>query len=1247
MTDRFRLRLDGSARSLPAFLPVSPLILTTRSIVVWAALQTGGLGIAATEARALNVTPGSPPGFNLMDAASSGVQFTNRLSVERSLQNQNLLNGSGVAAGDFDGDGRCDLYFCAIAGTNRLYRNLGNWKFEEVGQTSGVACGNWPATGAAFADTDGDGDLDLLVTSLGTGVHCFRNLGNGRFQETTAHDGLASNTGSTSLALGDIDGDNDLDLYIANYGALSVLRSSGRVEVKQVNGQWLVTGPHAHRLRFVDGRMEEVGEADILFLNDGRGRFEPVPWNTPRFVSEDGRPKPPPLDYGLGVQMRDVDGDGDPDLYVCNDFQTLDRLWINDGTGNFREASYRALRKFPFSSMGVDFADLDRDGHLDFLVVEMASRDHTRQMRQLSGATPLVNLPGRLDLRPQVVRNVLYHSNGDGTWSDLAEYSGLAATDWSWQPVFLDVDLDGFEDLLVVNGVQYDTLDRDTLARIQAFGRQIPEAARTNLALYPSFLSPNAAFRNRRNLTFEENAKTWGFDSTRISQGVAVADLDDDGDLDVVVNCLNDGALLYRNESSAPRVSIRLRGLAPNTQGAGARLRVSGGPSIQEQEIVLGGRYLSGDNPERTFACGTAQSLKLEVRWRSGRISTIVDAQPNHRYLVDEAEATAPPPRTPQNSQEPAPWFSNASDRLGHSHHEELFDDFSRQPLLPKQLSSLGPGLAWCDLDGDGHEELVVGTGRGGVLSGFRFLEGHSIVRLASTGRAPDDVTGFTAWTTDDGRPALLATVTGYEVATPGVASIVQIQARAGSTNLIVAPFTTPTNLAASLGPIASCDYDGDGDLDVFVGGRVIPGAYPRAPRSLLLRNERRGCVEESSVQNVLARVGMVSDATWSDLENDGFSELILACEWGPPRIFRNQKGHLSTWDPPVADDLPSGLTRPLSSLLGWWTSVASGDFDGDGRLDLVLGNWGWNTGYRAEPSRPLPLFFGDLTGRGVVDLIEGETLVPSGLVVPRRSLNALGQAFPFLMARFPNHLEFGAAAMDTVLAAMPHPPESVTAGVLGSVVLLNRADGWVRRWLPAEAQWAPVFGVTVMDVDGDGAQDLFLAQNFFAMRMEWHRADAGRGLWFRGDGTGGFTAVRAKESGVVGLGEQRGAALGDYDRDGRTDLVIAQNGTTTMLWHGEGKADAVRVALDGAPGNPSGYGATLRARRGGNWGPLQELRAGGGYGSLNSRFVGFADPRPEALEIRWPGGTWDRVDLPAATRRVRVKPGGHLTFER
>lgn len=1195
-------------------------------------------GRGSGEIQSLVPSTRSGAGFSSLSTSETGLAFTNVLPARRATLNQNLMNGSGVAAGDFDGDGRCDLYFCGLSGTNALYRNLGGWKFEEVARTAGVAGRGWASTGATFADLDGDGDLDLLVSTLGAGVQCFRNLGGGHFDLVTAEAGLTSTSGSTTLVLGDIDGDGDLDLYVVNYGAESVLRSGGRAEVRRVNGKWEFTGPQAHRLRFVDGQVEEVGEAGVLYLNDGAGKFQAVPWNSDRFLGLDGRPKPAPLDYGLGAQMRDVDGDGDPDLYICNDFQMPDRLWLNDGQGHFREAPSSVIRKFPFSSMGVDFGDLDRDGFLDFMVAEMAPREPSRALLHLSGMRPYPNLPGGFESRPQVLRNTLYRSGGDGTWSEVAEYAGLAATDWTWQPVFLDVDLDGFEDVLTINGMMFDTQDRDTLARIQALGRQSPEAARTNLLLYPPYASPNLAYRNLGSFSFRDVSAEWGFDSTRLSSGIALADLDNDGDADLAINCLNDAALLCRNNASAPRLAVQLRGRAPNTQGTGARIEVEGGPVSQQQEILAGGRYLSGDQARRTFACGTATQLTVRVTWRAGRITTVSNVAPNSLVIVEEREDTSvsrPSPVPP-----PEPWLRDATIQLGgHSHHEELFDDFARQPLLPKQLSTLGPSVAWCDLDGDHREELVVGTGRGGTLGVFRWDADGKISRLSTEWHPSDDVLGLTGWVTASGRPALLAAVADYEAPDAKADRLVEITLEAGGSRVAVAGAPMLPRPSVSLGAIAAADYDGDGDLDLFTGARVIPGAYPRAGASSLWRREAGRFEADTNAAVLLKDAGMVSGAVWSDLENDGFPELILACEWGPLRILRNQRGRLTAWDPAVSAMAPGKAVLPLSAWTGWWTAVTTGDFNGDGRLDLVAANWGLNTGYRASFDQPLRIYYGEMGSSLPTDLVESVFAPELAREVPRRSLNALGQAFPMLSAAFPTHRAYAEAGTAEILSAIPEKFTVATAATLESAVFLNLPTGWVAMPLPPVAQFAPAFGLVVSDLDADGHLDLFLAQGFYATRVEWPRNDAGRGLWLQGDGAGGFRPLRTTESGVLVPGEQRGAALGDPDRDGAPELVVGQNGTKTTLWRARSSRGGIAVEIEGPPSNPVGYGVTVQPRSGDHRGPIQEIHAAGGYGSVDAPVLHWASrERPQQLLVRWPGGREQLVPVPATGSRVVVR---------
>jgi hypothetical protein len=386
------------------------------------------------------------PGFTALQSDRTGITFTNRVELGKVLENHNLMNGSGVAAGDYDNDGWCDLYFCAVDGTNALYRNLGGWRFEEVTSRGGVGCAGWKSTGAVFADVDGDGDLDLLVATLGSGVHLLRNEGEGQFVDVTKEAGLATETGSTTMALGDVDGDGTLDLYVANYGATSLYRSGGSAQIKMVNGRWVVIGPNASRLRYVDGRIEELGEAVVLYLNNGQGRFSAVPWNSESLLDEDGKPMAAPLDFGLTVQMRDLTGDRFPEIYVCNDFGSPDRFWINDGKGRFRALPRLSIRKQSASSMGVDFADIDRDGHLDFFTTEMLGRSHRQQIMDMLWSIPAPS-PGRFDDRPQVAATL--SGAWDGTFAD--RLPGVQASDGPGNRSS-GRDLDGYEDMLIGNG---------------------------------------------------------------------------------------------------------------------------------------------------------------------------------------------------------------------------------------------------------------------------------------------------------------------------------------------------------------------------------------------------------------------------------------------------------------------------------------------------------------------------------------------------------------------------------------------------------------------------------------------------------------------------------------------------------------------------------------------------------------------------------------------------------------------------
>jgi len=1204
-------------------------------------------------------------GFRALAPEITGIFFTNSLGQERHLTNQILLNGSGVACGDVDGDGRCDLYFCSLDGPNRLYRNLGNWKFQDITESAGVACPELDATGAVLADLDGDGDLDLIVNSYGGGVHIFLNDGHAHFTEVTNAPALNPSRAGTSMALADVDGDGTLDLYVANYRTVtlrdqpntrfSVRMENDRPVVNAINGRPLTDPDLTNRFvfRVVAGEKgvtftnDENGEADVLFRNDGKGHFLPVSWTDGTFLDENGEPlKQAPLDWGLSVMFRDINGDGAPDLYVCNDFKSPDRIWINDGKGHFRALARLALRQSSLSSMGVDFADINRDGLDDFFVVDMLSRQHPRRYQQRIDIKPEILPLGAIENRPQSSRNTLFLNRGDGTYAEIAQFSGVDASEWSWTPIFLDVDLDGYEDLLISNGFERDGMNVDILKQIETMkkeGQYSPVDQLRLRRIFPKLATSKLAFHNLGNLKFEDQSAAWGFNTESVGQGMALADLDNDGDLDVVINNMNSVAGIYRNETIAPRLAVRLHGKPPNTRWIGAKIKVSGGPTVQSQEMICGGRYLSSDEPVRVFAAGSLTNrLSIEVTWRNGARSVVHEALPNHIYEIEEIQNSRV---NGQSLEHPSPLFVDVSERIAHRHHEEPFDDFALQPLLPKRLSQLGPGVTWCDLDGDGWDDLIIGSGRGGQLAGFR-NDGHGkfqpLTQAPFTQPVTRDQTTVIGWQKAPGKMTLLAGSANYEDGLP-VGSCVREYDLTGKTVGDLLPAQE-----SSTGPMALADIDGDGHLDLFVGGRVVPGHYPEPASSLIFRGKSGKFVLDEENTRRLARVGLVSGAIFSDLDGDGRPELILACEWGPLKIFRNDHGQLTPWNPAVRGPALSSQFLTLDQLTGWWNGVAVGDFDGDGRLDIVASNWGRNTKYESFRAQPLRLYYGDFDGNGTVDIVEASFNPTMNKVVPTAPLHVVAAAMPLLQERIGSCQNYSTSGVEEIYGETLKTANHVQASWLDSTLFLNRGDRFEVVALPPEAQMTAAFAICAGDLDGDGNEDLFLSQNFFAVHPETSRYDAGRGLWLRGDGKGGFTSVPSQESGLKIYGEQRGAALCDYDQDGRVDLVVSQNSAQTKLYQNIRAKPGLRVRLAGPPANPNGIGAVLRLISGGVSGPAREIHAGSGYWSQDSSVQVLATPAaPVELRVRWPGGKETTGMIPAGAREIIIDSAGKVTLTR
>ena len=1169
------------------------------------------------------------PGFTSLGAADSGLNFTNVLAGDAYLTNAVAHNGAGVAIGDVDADGWADVYLCSLQGPNRLFRNLGNWKFQEL-PLADAACAGQFSTGAVLADVDGDSDLDLLVNGIATGTRLFLNDGRGRFTEG-ADTGLSRTASATSLALADVDGDGDLDLYCPHFIDVMMLSDpTTKFALARQGDQWVVAKVNGESARsprwkgrfeaFSDGRVRELPEVHGFYRNDGGGHFKAVEHEPGTYEDETGKPIPPFRDWGLAAMFRDLNGDGRPDLYVCNDNTSPDRIWMNRGGWHFRALDTRTVRHTSRSAMGIDFGDLNRDGRDDFFVVDMLARDHAKRLTQLMRDRPVLTDSERVSERPQFNRNTLYFGRADGSFAETALMAGLAATDWTWTALFLDVDLDGYEDILVTNGFEFDVMDQDSHGVIKDSRRKLTEAQlKRSMQFHPRWRTPNAAFRNRGDGTFTPMAAEWGFAHAGISYGAATGDLDNDGDLDLVVNHLNEPAGLYRNDTGAGRVQVRLKGTAPNTAGIGAKLRLIGPELTQSQDIIAGGRYLSGDQAARTFAAQSGLPLRLEIRWPSGRESVVTNVESDRIYEVSEPMAD---PLNAPAKPKPSPLFEDLSGLLQHEHVEEPFDDWSRQAMLPKRLSRLGPGVAWFDMDGDGWEDLLIGSGKGGALAVFRNEQGQGFKRLDGPPPAAGDLAGVVGWADGKGGRHLLAAVGNYERVPDGESELqVFIPGRLDT------PLRLPAG-AASPGAVALADLDGDGDLDAFVGGRFQPGRYPEPVNSTVWLNDGGKLALSAVASEPFKAVGLVNGATFADLDGDGVAELVLALEWGPLKVFRIAAGRFQD----VTADWG------LADYTGWWTGVAAGDFDADGRLDLVAGNWGRNTIYELNQPTTFRAWYGEWNNDGVVQLVEAWNRGADWFPVHDRAW--LERGFPRLTDQFPTHEAFAQATLKTILGPQFENTRFVAARHLESMVFLNRGGRFEAQALPVAAQVSPMFSVNVADVDGDGVEDVFCAQNFFGTATDMSRDDNGRGLWLRGLGGGRFTALESDVTGIEVLGEQRGAALADFNHDGRVDVAASQNGTTTRLYANRGGRTGLRVILAGPPGNPEGIGAQVRVQYSGNGlGPVRSVSAGTGYWSQDgaTQVLGLTGA-PVALWVRWPGGREQTVPLAADQREVRVE---------
>jgi enediyne biosynthesis protein E4 len=1168
-------------------------------------------------------------GFDVIESSHTGITLSNDIPVAEIDKNRILLNGSGVTAADINGNGLIDLYFTNLFGENKLYENLGGFRFRDITDQAGVAHGGHLSTGTVFADVTGNGYPDLLITTLDSENALYLNDGTGRFR-LQENSGLGQSNGAMTMAIADINGNGFPDLYIVNYKKRTArdLFPFTELATENIVIENTVVPPFNEYFTILDrGDLppdpREIAEIDELYFNNGDGTFSQVSDPENHFFDEYGNPEGLHPDWGLAARFQDLNGNGLPDLYVANDFWTPDRIWINQGDGTFRALNKLAIRNSSYSSMAVDFSDINRNGHTDIFVVEMLSTKHNKRLIQMDSAYPYPLRRGEYRNRPMYNRNSLFYNRGDDTYAEISYYSGLEASEWSWATRFMDVTLDGYEDILVNTGFRLDLQNLD--AQMQYVSRAI-RASNGNdasLLLFPELRQQNRAFQNNGDLTFSEVSTDWGFNDRDISLGMAVADLNNDGYLDLAISRMDDTPIIYSNRSAKSRISVRLKGISPNTQAIGALVELRGGPvESQSKQIFAGGDYLSGSDHLIVFAADREHSNhELIIHWPDGTKSRIEDLSPDRIYEVDQATIETYEPETETNEWNDKAIFTDASSLLEHVHHEDDYNDFNIQPLLPNKLSQLGPAVGWIDLTGDGNDELFVGSGRGGNPGIFRLDDNHA-TRLEIpeiSVRSPGDHAGIAGWK-DGSITNLVVGLANYEQGTIQSPSAIHYQLEHGQ----VIHKTELPGILSTTGPLAAADYTGNGQIDLFVGGRFLPGQYPRSATSRLFQNIDGELIPDSDNADLFEESGLITGAIFVDINRNGLQDLVTSSEWGHVEIYINEGG---TFSNRTAD---FGLNR----LTGLWQGIASGDFTGNGYPDLIVTNRGENSPYQIEDADyPIKLFYQDFNQNQQLDIIDAYYDPDIGGYVPRRKYLDFTPLHQNLLLHVGTHRQFSEFTVEemTHLNSDAIPHKSVNT-LKHTVFINNEGNGFTAIPLPAKAQFSAGFYAGVADMDNNGIEDIFISQNFFPVSdpQSNPRLDAGRSLWLKGDGNGGFEAVPAHVSGVKIYGEQRGAALGDFNQNGRVDLAVSQNSAETRLFLNQSEKRGYRVTLSGPPGNSAGIGSGIRLIYDDqSKGPVRTIQAGSGYWSQNSftQVLG-ASSEPADIEINWFDGTHQTIEI-------------------
>ncbi|NOY36123.1 MAG: VCBS repeat-containing protein [Chlorobi bacterium] len=1079
--------------------------------------------------------------FTLMPASVTHAGFINHLDYEKQLKNKfniytyrNFYNGGGVALGDVNNDGLIDIFMTSNMGPNVLYLNKGNFEFEDISDQAGVAGkGQW-STGVSFADVNGDGWIDIYVCNSGNVEsderhnELYINNGDLTFTERAKEYGLNDAGYSTHAAFFDYDKDGDLDMYLLN----NSFRAIGSFNLKK----------NQRTVR------DSIG-GDKLFRNDG-DKF--------RDVSADAGIYGSVIGFGLGVTVGDIDQDGWMDIYVSNDFFERDYIYLNNHDGTFKENLVNMMPCISAASMGADMADINNDHYPEIFATDMIPQYDSR-LKTKTTFDSWDNYKSNVDngYHHQFTRNMLQLNNADGTFSEIGRLAGLYATDWSWGALIMDLDNDGLKDIFVANGIYKDLTDQDY---IQYFSNRDMVMSivsgnnvdyKTLIDAIPSVKIPSYAFKNMGNYRFQNRAAPWGLDTPSFSNGSAYGDLDNDGDLDLVVNNVNMPMFIYRNETNRLLpdnhfLKIILKGKPGNTEAIGAKITaVHKGKFVYLEQMPMRG-FKSTVDPRPNLGLGSLTMVdSLIVDWPDNRTTVLTNVQTDQTLTLYQKDALDKTLHLVDSVSSANGYFEDitADHRINFTHKENEFDDFRRERLIYHMKSTEGPRLCKGDVNGDGLDDFYVGGAKGQPGALMLQQKNGSFVSvdkaLFEADKISEDVDGAMFDADQDGDLDLYVASGGNEFPLSSSALSDRLYINNGKGHFIKSGQILPAGKYESTSCVRAADFDQDGIMELFVGIRLMPFAYGVPVNGYLLENDGKGHFTNvtSQIAPELKNVGMIRDMLWEDVDGDGDKDMIVAGDWMPLKVFVNDKGTFKENKAAFAPEKTEG----------WWNCLAAGDFDNDGDVDFVAGNHGLNSRFQASPEKPVSMYVNDFDLNGTVEQIicvfEGDTSYPLALK------HDLTRQLPGLAKKYKTYKMYKNQQITDIF-----PPGQLKNAlhldvyVLETSLFLNDGNGhFTRKSLPVEAQFSPVFAANVDDYNGDGNPDILLGGNLYNVKPEVGRYDASYGSFLIGDGRGGFRNIPARVSGFRLNGEIRD--IMQVKTNTGTILVIARSNNPMQVF--------------------------------------------------------------------------------------------------